>query len=193
MMRAVVGMLVVVVALVGFSACGGDEASDEGMPANTAVSGDPLSSEEYFQRFDALLDGYTNRQRSTSEELTEAFSAAFELESMKQALVGFLEESSGNVQGYLQELATLLPPSQVQGLHDEYLDLFTEGAGVFESYIDRTVGVQSEAEFNEVAKEFSQELEDAGKKIDEVCLALQASADGKGIEVKLACGGGEPD
>jgi hypothetical protein len=195
-MIGAIGLLAFVV----FSACGGN-GGDGGngggrvvsTPSASVTSGIQLSLQEYFQQFDALLDDYTRRQRATNDELAGAWSTMTQLELRKKLLTGFLEKFAANAQGYLQELGKLVPPPEVEELHGKFSKLFTEGAKVFEDYIDQVAEVQSEEQFDDVAQGFGQELEKAGKRVDDACFALQASAEENRIDVKLACGGGQAD
>jgi hypothetical protein len=142
-------------------ACGGD--------------GDSLTLEQYFEQVAAFDTRATDDLDALELEYPDAFDDADQTQR-------FLDLGAEAIRDRLAGLEETEPPMEVEGAHSAYVDGAAELADAFQDYADQLAS-ESPPEMAEVLGG----LQQAGEPLTAACSALQAIADGAGIEVDLNC------
>ena len=168
----------IAIALIIVAACGDDDA---GSPEATATAPEQLTLEQYFQRFEAVLADLNDQ----FEVLLAQFPQAFEDPAQTR---DFFDASALLTRSGHDQLEDIDPPSDVEELHKEFLDVTESIADALEDFADLLADVESAEELQEA---LGQPLEEhfgaAGERSDAACLALERFAADNGIAADLDC------
>lgn len=150
-----------------------------------------LTSEEYFQRLEALIDDGGERTDALVDQWYEDLASATSEEEKIGVTRAFYEGLVSLSRDYRDGLNDIDPPEELEGPHSELVDVNEDLLEGWEEIGDQLVPVESEAELSAQLDELyaSDELVAARERADEACLQLQRIADDMGIDVDLQCGG----
>ena len=152
---------------------------------------DPLTLEEYFERFEAIdvdLDAkFEALYEDFPEEAFEDDVFPTETEENVQLLKGVFAGFPVILTDALDTLEELNPPSEAEDAHDEVLATGRELAEVYEEAADRVEAVDSLSEMEKIEEEFQPAVREAEEPFNTACLDLVSIGLANGIHVNVSC------
>lgn len=137
--------------------------------------GGALTLEEYFAKLQALDDEF--------EDDSAALDSAFESEDLDE-IKSALDAGTTSTGEFVDDVAELEPPEEVQETHDEAVAAGNELVEAIEAFNDEV----QEAESLEALQEIDfAAIGDASERFNAVCLDMEAVASENNIELDLNC------
>jgi uncharacterized phage infection (PIP) family protein YhgE len=177
-------------------ACGGDDESTDGEGPGAATptdgngdggGGDELSLEEYFQQVDGIFERSDREIDALNDELSEATTLSTTVEEGVTAIDDFLTESIQVLSDAVDDLEALDAPEDVREQHTAFVSAVRDGIDQTEALQDDLQGVETEAELEELATQFGEDVTATEQEADAACMELQQIADSNDIVLDLNC------
>lgn len=160
-------------------ACGG------GGGGSSADGREPLTLEEYFQRFE---EARSEREQQSDDleynNVLDLVASPSESESV-QAMRAFLLGTIDVYERYENELLDLAVPDNARDAHDEFVDGLDQVQKDTANFLEQLDGVETMAEFFAIAD--AEDVPPVYERLEEVCSGLQQVANEGGINVDLGC------
>ena len=159
------------------AACGGGGSS--------AGGGEPLTLEEYFQRFEEAGSEHERRsndlESNNVRDLTASSSESDSVQAMRVFLLGTID----SYERYEDEFRDLAVPDNARDAHDEFLDGLAQVRKDTANFLEQLDGVDTMAEFLAISD--AVELPPVSERLEGVCSSLQQVANEGGVDVDLGC------
>lgn len=150
--------------------CGGDSGGEE------------ITLQEFYQRLDEIFDGVDERFEALEEECRAADASE---EAQIESARCFFATSAEVFDESLDGIRDLIPPTEAEDAHREYLASGAEVSRFVEEFLAGPTDVGSVTELDEFLAD--PELEQASERFDNACYALQAVADENEVDIDLGC------
>jgi hypothetical protein len=149
-------------------------------------NGDVLTIEEYFTQLEAADQAASDAFDAVNAGLSENPT----LEEVQGAYPDLLTAADT----FLADVEDLNPPTAVEDAHNDFVDTL----GIYTEELSNSLDAMQEAtSLEEAGQVFGEEYNAAVQGFDEACLAVQAEADERQIDMTLGCaedgtGGAQP-
>ena len=148
-----------------------------------------LTLEEYFSRFEAIDAGVDQEIEALYAEFPddESDEEFFANEENFELLKGLFTGFPVVVQGLVDDLGDLNPPSEVEDAHTELLDA---GRGLLQAFENANAGIDSAetiADLEAINQGAEIEIAPAEQRFDAACLAVVAVAEANDIAIDVSC------
>ena len=141
-----------------------------------------MTLDEYFQKLVALDAAADERFGDVEGRLDDA--AQGNDEGRAAAIRTFLRESGSILSDFLDSLATLDPPSEIEDAHGEFVETGRQFGEYWAGVVERSESMSP----TEIASELGQVgNEETAERWTAACLSLQQRADQQGVGLDLDC------
>ena len=147
--------------------------------------GEPLTLEEYFQRFEEAGD---ERERQSDDlEFNNSLDVAASISESEavQAMRAFLLGTIDSFERQEKELRDLAVPDNARDAHDNFLDGLGQVQEDTANFLEQLDGVDTMAEFLAISD--AVELPPVYERLEGVCSSLQQVANEGDVDVDLGC------
>jgi hypothetical protein len=151
--------------------------------------GGPPSLEDYFERLDGIRDDVSERSDALNQEFGDQLDAAPSEGEELRTVRGFYDGFASLMRDAVDDLNGLSLPPEAQSLHDDFVDVQSDGLQLLADLVEELDGAASLSDAEDRFDErFVDAFGDISRREDEACFALQRLADDKDIAVDLECG-----
>jgi hypothetical protein len=148
--------------------------------------GGALSLEKYFQRLEELDQAFDEKNDALSVQLQNELAAVASPEEAIEVLARlFRDEGLPTLQGFVDDLAALDPPSEAEDAHNEAVEAGREAVQALEDLIEQIESADTPAEVERLLTDDT--TDPAFERFDQACFGLQEVADDNDIAIDLNC------
>jgi hypothetical protein len=156
-------------------------------PDGGPAGGEELSLEEYFTEVDGIFERSDQEIDALNDELSEATTQSTRVEEGVAAIDDFLTESIQVLSDAVDDLEALKEPEEVREQHTAFIAAVRDGIDQTEALQTDLQGVETEADLEQLATQFAEEVTSTEQEADAACTELQQIADSNDIGVDLNC------
>jgi hypothetical protein len=156
-----------------------------GCSGENMSAGQTMSAEEYFAELDVIAQTTDDAFSQLEQETSDALESVTSDEEVAEVFRRLLADAVAIVQTTLTQLEEFSPPDEVADAHTAFVNSIRAQLDAFQRLVDDYDELGYEGAIAAIQRGEIESLEQA---TDEVCVDLQAIADGSGIDVDLGCG-----